>query len=113
MSKFPNSGILSPNDRKEKQTHADWRGKCEIDGVEYWLDGWIKQGQRGEFISLSFKRKEARTGPTPVARDMRPFVDDSAIPSDAERVQRVKQGVAQHFGGLDDDSIPFAPEVRG
>jgi hypothetical protein len=54
-----NSGSLSKNTRKEKETHPDIKGKATIEGVEYWVDGWAKDGDNGKWYSLSFKRKDA------------------------------------------------------
>jgi hypothetical protein len=62
-----NKGILSKNDRKEKDTHPDQRGSINVEGVEYWLDGWIKERNdgTGKFLSLSVKRKDAARAPAP------------------------------------------------
>lgn len=63
------TGIISRNDKKEKPTHPDQTGQCTIDGVEYWLNGWIKERKdgTGKFLSLSFKPKEARAATSEVA----------------------------------------------
>lgn len=53
-----NSGALFKNDRKEQDTHADYRGSITINGVEYWLDAWIKEGAKGKFIGLKAKPKK-------------------------------------------------------
>lgn len=55
-------GVLFKNDRKEKDSHPDYKGSCEINGEEMWLSAWIKEGQKGKFISLSFQAKD---GPKP------------------------------------------------
>lgn len=55
-----NSGTIFVNDRKEKDSHPDRSGTAMIDGVEYYVSGWIKQGQKGQFLSLAFKRKEQK-----------------------------------------------------
>lgn len=54
-------GTLGKNKRKEKDSHPDHTGSCEIDGVQYWISGWVKEnGSTGEkFFSLSFKEKDA------------------------------------------------------
>lgn len=84
---YPNSGSLNKNERKEKPTHADYRGQATIDGREYWLDAWIKDGPKGKWMSLAFKPKQD-------AGDV---------------VARVQQGVNQHFGRGDDadTDLPF------
>jgi len=53
----PNKTNLFRNDRKEQETHADWQATVEIDGKNYYINGWDKQGSKGPFISLSFKEK--------------------------------------------------------
>ena len=54
------SGSLFKNERKEQPTHADYRGDILIDGQEYWLSAWIKEGKNGKFFSLAVKPKEAK-----------------------------------------------------
>jgi hypothetical protein len=66
--KYDNSGSLSKNDRKEQPNHADYRGKATIGGVEYWISGWIKDGERGKWLSLSFKPKDAPPAEAPTTR---------------------------------------------
>jgi hypothetical protein len=58
------TGSLFKNDRKEKDTHADYRGSALIDGDEYWLDAWINKDRNGNsYMSLKFKLKdETRAG---------------------------------------------------
>ncbi len=60
MSKYPNSGTLARNDRREKPTHPEFTGKAEIDGVMYWISGWVKDGNGGKFFSLSFKKQDGQ-----------------------------------------------------
>lgn len=59
-----NSGVLFKNKKKEQPNHPDYEGSCEIDGVQYWLKSWIKEGkQSGEkFMSLSFRPKDDKGG---------------------------------------------------
>ena len=67
-----NRWTLNKNDRKEKETHPDYKGSINVDGVDYWLDGWIKDGANGKFISGSLKPKDAngfqRNHPAPQQR---------------------------------------------
>ena len=76
-----NTGSLFKNDKREKDTHPHAKGTALIDGVEYWISAWTKEGKNGKFQSLSFKRK------------------------DAPREQRRPSQVAADL----DDDIPFAP----
>ena len=56
--KRDNSGILFTNDRKEEDRHPDWTGNATINGVDYWVSAWSKQGGRGPYFSLAFKVKQ-------------------------------------------------------
>ena len=79
MSNFDptNTGILSKNDRREKDTHPEYRGQINVDGVEYWLNAWVKERKdgTGKFFSLSVKPKEEKPAARKPAAD--PFDDDS------------------------------------
>jgi hypothetical protein len=53
-----NSGVLFKNDRKEKVAQPDYKGHAEIDGQEFWLSAWIKEGKKGKFMSLAFTPRD-------------------------------------------------------
>ena len=88
-----NSGMMYRNDRKQEPKHPDFQGFVNVEGVEYWLSGWVKEGRPGskfdgrKFFSLSLKRKDA---PPEDAR--------------AQATEAIK--------GMDDD-IPFADPYKG
>lgn len=64
-----NSGALFKNERKELDTHADYNGNVRVDGHDYWINAWVKEGQSGKFFSLSFKRKDGTAArPEPTAK---------------------------------------------
>lgn len=54
-----NSGILFRNDRKETESHPDYVGTLNVAGAEFYISGWIKQGAKAKFMSLSIKPKNA------------------------------------------------------
>ena len=70
----PGAGILFKNARKTEQG-PDYVGECNIDGTEFLLGGWVKEGQKTKFLSLSIKRKDAERAQTPQRAEM-----DDAIP---------------------------------
>jgi hypothetical protein len=90
-----NSGTLFKNDRREKDTHPHATGTAMINGVEFWVSAWTKEGAKGKFQSLAFKPKDERREPAP--RD-----DPRKV---ANRMDDMR-------GGDLDDEIPFAPEWR-
>ena len=54
-----NSGILFKNDRKETENHPDYVGTLNVASVgEFYISGWIKQGAKAKFMSLSVKPKD-------------------------------------------------------
>lgn len=70
-----NTGSLFKNDRKETDSHPDYKGSALIGGVDHWLDAWINTAKDGsKYMSLKMKPKEARQGdgsqgaPTPRGR---------------------------------------------
>jgi uncharacterized protein (DUF736 family) len=55
------TGSLFRNDRKEADTHPDYKGSALINGVEHWLDAWINTAKDGsKYMSLKLKPKEVR-----------------------------------------------------
>ena len=69
------SGVLFKNAKKEQDNHPDYEGRCTIDGKEFWMNAWIKDGKKGKFMSFAFKPKQARQQQEHEARK-----DDDHIP---------------------------------
>jgi uncharacterized protein (DUF736 family) len=58
------TGSLFKNERKEADTHSDYKGSALIGGTEFWLDAWINTAKDGsKYMSLKLKPKEARGFP--------------------------------------------------
>ena len=68
-----NSGILKRNDKGDNPKRPDYKGSINVNGTEYWLSSWIKEGQNGKFMSLSVQAKEEQSKPKTVTP---PQVDD-------------------------------------
>ena len=65
------SGSLFKNDRKETDSHPDYKGSALLGGVEHWLDAWINEAKDGsKYMSVKFKPKDAArslTSPAPAS----------------------------------------------
>jgi hypothetical protein len=115
-----NSGLLAKNDKQGNESRPDYRGSINVDGREYWLSAWIKQGRDGtklagqKYMSLSVKPKDEQAAyapaPAPAAAPAPRMTQDQrdAI-AIRERADRERQAVAKpktNFDDMDDD-IPF------
>jgi len=73
-------GTLHKNDKEGNDKRPDYRGEAMIDGVLHETSGWLKDGAKGKWMSLSIKPKQARAEPAkPAARRADPE-DDGQIP---------------------------------
>lgn len=90
-----NRGIVGKNTRKAKDTDADITGSINVDGKDYWLNGWQKTNSRdgSKFYSLSVKPKEPRQEP--------------AAPAGGGYSADKTKRVAPAFDAPGDDDIPF------
>jgi hypothetical protein len=39
--------MLARNDKKETEKHPDFKGSINVDGVDYWLSAWVREGKEG------------------------------------------------------------------
>lgn len=73
------SGSIFKNQKRESENHPNMTGSAKINGIEYWVSAWTKEGEKGKWISLAFKPKDsAPTKPAPKSRE--PGEDDEDIP---------------------------------
>jgi hypothetical protein len=72
---WPNSGIMFRDDRKRNDRDRDYKGSADItcpdcgSRFQMWISGWIKQGRRGKFLSLSFLAKNQDRRESEVVED--------------------------------------------
>ena len=68
-----NRGMLMKNLNKTADNHPDYSGSSNVNGVDHWLSGWIKESKKGtKFFSLSIKPKDEqkKAKPKQVDEDM-------------------------------------------
>jgi hypothetical protein len=67
MAEFPNTAILSRNERKEKDTHPEFKGTADVTcpccgkTSSFWLDAWVnlRKDGAGKFFKIKLKSKDA------------------------------------------------------
>lgn len=78
-------GILSKNEDRQKDTHPHYKGSLNVNGVEFWISGWLKTSEKTgkKFMSLSVK------------------------PKDAAPVKQASKPKSSGFDDMDDSDVPF------
>jgi hypothetical protein len=53
-----NTFVLFKNDKGDNPKRPDYTGNANVDGIEFRISGWIREGASGKFISGSVQMKE-------------------------------------------------------
>ncbi len=67
-----NRGTIAKNTRKTEDNHPDIAGQINVDGRDFWINGWLKKNSTdgSSFYSLTVKEKQSRnTHPSEVRRE--------------------------------------------
>jgi hypothetical protein len=55
------TGSLFKNQKKTKDTDADYTGTAKLSGDEFWLNAWLNTtGDGRKYLSVKFKPKQQR-----------------------------------------------------
>jgi len=74
-----NSGVLFKNEKKDNERAPEYKGNITVDGKDYWLSAWIKEGKSGKFMGLAVSPKEEYK-PKTSERSKTTNFDDSDLP---------------------------------
>lgn len=114
------SGTLHRNDKGDNPNRPDYRGDICIEGVVYSLSAWIKEGQRGKFLSIQATPKPATQpaayadaapapAPAPAPARRQPQAEQDARYAADRRAKEAQAPRATSNTGFDsmEDDIPF------
>jgi hypothetical protein len=106
-----NSGALFTNHRKQTEKHPDYTGKLNVNGVEFWLSGWVREKRDGSgerYVRIQVNPVEGAPNARPAQpRQARP----APLPHEAPPARRAPQPApsAQPPAAKDDydTEVPF------
>ena len=67
-----NSFALFKNLKGDNPKRPDYTGNLNVDGIEFRISGWIREGQNGKFISGQVQLKEPKKSEATTEEDV-PF----------------------------------------
>ena len=68
---YDNTGVLFKNESDNEKAPA-YKGKINVDGKEYELAAWIREGKKGKFMSLKVQEPREKKP----AKDFADIADD-------------------------------------
>lgn len=77
-----NRGTLARNEHREKDSQPEFTGSINVEGKEYWLNGWVNDSKNEagkQFFGLSVKAKDAANGSRKPSRESPPPNSDIPI----------------------------------
>jgi hypothetical protein len=85
MSNFDNNnrGSIWKNEDRKSETHPQFKGSAEVNGVEYWVSGWLRKADanpKAPAMSFSFQAKEQQSAPKPAQAPANDFDSGEDIP---------------------------------
>lgn len=73
-----NRGAIWKNDKKEKDTHPDFKGDLNVNGVEYWVSAWKRKpdaNPKAPALSFSITPKQEQSVHQQISNAEDPFED--------------------------------------
>lgn len=96
-----NRFVLFFNEQKKSERGPDYSGTLNVDGVEFFIDAWQKEGRNGVFFSGSVKLKEKQ------GQQRAPQQPQRQAPRQPQTHGQMRQAARGGFNRADDlDDIP-------
>jgi len=73
-----NSGVLFKSDKRDNDRAPHYKGNITVNGQDFWLSAWIKEGKGGKFMGLALSPKEQQAKPS--ERSKATNFDDEDLP---------------------------------
>jgi hypothetical protein len=71
-----NSGVLFKSDKRDNEKAPHYKGNITVDGKDYWLSAWIKEGKSGKFMGLALSPKDQQQKAKPKSSGFDDMPDD-------------------------------------
>ncbi len=65
MEKRDNSGVLFKSDNRDNERAPHYKGNITVNGQDFWLSAWIKEGKSGKFMGLAVSPKDQQVQQKP------------------------------------------------
>jgi len=79
-----NRGSVWKNEDRKSESHPQFKGSAEVNGVEYWVSGWLRKADanpKAPAMSFSFTVKDQQTAKSqPTVAPVNDFDADGDIP---------------------------------
>lgn len=68
-----NSGMITRAENRKSDSHPEFTGSLNVEGVDYWVSAWVNEGKPGgkmegkKYFSIKINRKErSNNAPAPM-----------------------------------------------
>lgn len=75
-----NRWVLFRNEDRRTDKSPEYSGTLNVDGREFYLSAWVKEGKKGKFFSGSLKPKDAPKKIGTVSKDGWTDIDGDPVP---------------------------------
>lgn len=64
-----NCGTIRKNDKGDNPKRPDYKGSLDVEGVQFWVSGWVRKRKSdgSPFLSIKVEKKEQQNLPSAAA----------------------------------------------